>query len=367
MQKPGQWRQFWDKKKRQAVFRLVRCLLFFVLVFTSVTIYNNMVRQVPERYSSERFAGYYAEPRDSISVVGIGSSACNRYLDTLTLYEEFGITSYNLATPLQPPEAASFLMKEAEKTQRPELFIVEVREFLHLEGEDRCRAGYVLTDAVDLSPDKWRLVCALYPAWAQRLAGFFDFTTYHGSWTGLTEHEFAFWDNRVLSPVKSWTPLYGTQSAREPVSKGRRPLPLPEENERLLRELLQECREKNRRVLFVLNPYSCRQKVLRRVPSLRAIVEEYGYELLDLLDGNPCGINYETDMHDWSHVNEKGCVKVTRRIGAYISERYGIGPADLTEENRRVWEDCARAYREKREAYARGGAPGEESEDDFAL
>ena len=78
----------------------------------------------------DRFVGFYAEPEDTIDVLLIGSSPVYPYYAAPMLWGEYGITAYPLSTNLQRPKAAMHLIREAEKTQEPELYIFEMRMYL---------------------------------------------------------------------------------------------------------------------------------------------------------------------------------------------------------------------------------------------
>ena len=116
----------------KSIGRLVRAVVFLALALFLIICSNNVLRQVKYRLQKGAFPSFYAQEKNSIDIVTIGSSADYRYIDTPMLYELFGYTSYNLATAQQPTSVTRFIMNEAEKSQSPSLFVVEAREFVHL-------------------------------------------------------------------------------------------------------------------------------------------------------------------------------------------------------------------------------------------
>ena len=344
--------------------KVLRCIIFLGLLYFGALAFTYIVRQTPTRFAKERFPAFYAEPDYKYSVVELGSSACNRYLDPFVLYEKFGILSYNLGTPLQPPVSTSFIMDEVEKSQDPELYVVECREFLFLEEDKLEQALYCVTDSMDVSLTKWQMISRAYDTLGEKITAFFDIVKYHSYWPRIQEYHLQFWDNRKLSDIKSWDPHEGYRVFEAPDLKSLEYEPLDEENEALLRELLGICTEKKRKVLFVVVPYT-RSKYIKhsgRIQALKKIVEEYGFDFLDLTDGEAYGLDYSRDFHDVRHVNNVGADKVTNELGKYIKEQYGI-TSDIPDEMKAVWDEAARKNREAIEYHAANPQALDETED----
>ena len=70
--------------------------------------------------SRENVTGFYAEDNNTLDMVYIGGSAAYVYWQPLRAFNEYGFTSYDLATSTITPEAIKYYIVEAEKTQNPE-------------------------------------------------------------------------------------------------------------------------------------------------------------------------------------------------------------------------------------------------------
>ena len=77
--------------------------------------------------AKDRFVGFYAEKKNTIDAVVIGSSPVPYCIATPRIYGDMGITMYPLSTNMQRPVAAKYLVEEALKTQDPDLFIFEMK------------------------------------------------------------------------------------------------------------------------------------------------------------------------------------------------------------------------------------------------
>ena len=76
--------------------------VFLAIAAVLLTLTTYVMRPTDKDFFRARVAGFYAEDRDSLDVVGFGSSALYRYLNSPLLWKQQGITSYGIATAAQP-------------------------------------------------------------------------------------------------------------------------------------------------------------------------------------------------------------------------------------------------------------------------
>ena len=136
----------------------------FVLLFLAILLpVSYMVRTNGD--VKDRFAGFYAEKKDSLDVVMIGSSPVFPYYAAPKLWGEAGIAMYPLSTNVQRPAAMRYLMEEAEKTQSPALYIFEMRMFTMEEAGLMENMAYTrgVTDNLRYSPQRIRTIQGLVP------------------------------------------------------------------------------------------------------------------------------------------------------------------------------------------------------------
>ena len=113
--------------KKEMLLRAVIFAVAVVLVF----LYLNAVFTIPNSDPNRRiFNAFYAEKKDTIDAVYLGTSATNRYFIGPLAYEETGLAEFDLAAMGMPLIFMQNLMKEVEKTQDPALYIIELRGVL---------------------------------------------------------------------------------------------------------------------------------------------------------------------------------------------------------------------------------------------
>ncbi len=303
----------------------------FVLLFLAILLpVSYMVRTNGD--VKDRFAGFYAEKKDSLDVVMIGSSPVFPYYAAPKLWGETGIAMYPLSTNVQRPAAMRYLMEEAEKTQSPALYIFEMRMFTMEEAGLMENMAYTrgVTDNLRYSPQRIRTIRGLVPEDDEegRLSYYIDIMKYHTNWKMLAlPSEWANMFYRHSHPLKGYT-------FRDEV--GPQPMPLcggmegvlavPKEQEAYLRELLACLKENGQEALFLVSPYGESPEEQQMFNYMAGIVEESGYAFLNMNDYyEEIGIVFEEDFADYgSHTNAAGAEKCTNFLKEYLTAHYAL-------------------------------------------
>ncbi len=107
--------------------QFVQSIIFIVIFLLVLVPVSYIVRTNGD--VKDRFSGFYAEEDNTLDIVMIGSSPVFPYYSTPKLWGETGIAAYPLSSNVQRPAAMKYLVKEAQKTQSPALYIFEMRMY----------------------------------------------------------------------------------------------------------------------------------------------------------------------------------------------------------------------------------------------
>ena len=77
-------------------------------------------------FTKKRFEDFYALPNNSLDMVFIGSSHSYCTFDPENFDSRFGISSYQMGTPLQHPDTSYYELKEVYQTQTPDVVVLEI-------------------------------------------------------------------------------------------------------------------------------------------------------------------------------------------------------------------------------------------------
>lgn len=313
-------------RRREALQAVVFVLLFFVILVPV----SYMVRTNGD--VKDRFAGFYAEKKDSLDVVMIGSSPVFPYYAAPKLWGETGIAMYPLSTNVQRPAAMRYLAEEAEKTQSPALYIFEMRMFTMEEAGLMENMAYTrgVTDNLKYSPQRVRTIRGLVPTDDEegRLSYYIDIMKYHTNWKMLAlPSEWANMFYHHSHPLKGYTFRDEVGPQPQPLCGGMEGvLEIPEEQEAYLRELLAWLKENGQEALFIVSPYGESQEEQQMFNYMAQIVEESGYSFLNMNDCyEEIGIIFEEDFADYgSHTNAAGAEKCTDFLKEYLKAHYTL-------------------------------------------
>lgn len=301
--------------------------LLFIAIFLFVSIWVTYILRTSGTIK-ENFVGFYAEPKDSIDVVFIGSSPVYPCFAAPQLFGDYGITSYPLSSNVQRPVAAKYLVKEALKTQQPKLFVFELRQFTATDASMTENMAYTrgVTDNLKYSWNRIQMINEMVADPLERYTYYFDIFKYHSNWRTfiLPEQLTSIFYERP-NPLKGFyvnsNVIMGHGEDYSSISDQN---PIPVEQEEILIDLLNFLEDSKQNALFIVAPMSLSQEQRMMFNYIEPIVTKYGFSYLDFNEHyEKLGIDFNTDFYDGgSHTNALGSIKCTDFIGEYLLQNY---------------------------------------------
>ena len=276
----------------------------------------------------DRFSGFYAEEDNTLDIVMIGSSPVFPYYSAPQLWGETGIAAYPLSSNVQRPAAMKYLVKEAQKTQSPSLYIFEMRMYTMEDEGLSENMAYTrgVTDNLKYSKNRVETIQALVPETEERLSYYIDLFKYHTNWKMFAlPSEWGNWRYEKENSLKGFFVKDEVGPTLMPTAGGMEgELAIPEEQEAYLRELLQYLLENELQALFIVSPYGISTEDQQMFNYMGGIIEEAGYQFLNMNNYyEEIGIVFEEDFADYaSHTNAVGAEKCTAFLETYLLSNY---------------------------------------------
>lgn len=311
-------------KKTKKILGTIVFLAIGIVIFVHVSY---LLRPTVADFRRSRLSGFYAEEEDSLDIVALGSSSLYRYLDNPYLWENYGFTSYNLATPRQSILFTDNLVDELKKTQDPQLVVVEIRQFITSKNEKSNSDRFsLLYDNMKYSWNRIKIINKAFDTWQERISAYFDIIAYHDTWEDVTYSNMKYMDNVNPHKYKGWDNIGAIEKLEEPeICEDPEPMPISEFAEKQLIELMEKCRNEKVEVLFVATPWQISEENQRKNCYIGNLVEEYGFKFLDCNQHyDEMGLDFEKDFYNAKHTNTYGADKVTKLIGDFILENYDL-------------------------------------------
>lgn len=308
-------------------------ILSFILIFLYLFVHITYVLRA-DSDMKQRFAGFYSEPEHSLDVIYIGSSPVHPYWAAPLAWNLHGFTSLPLATNVQEPKAALFLLKEALKEQNPKVVVFELRMFTRPQEvfdtseNDAFRRN--VTDNLKISRNRYEVINSVVPEKKRRIEYYFDLIKYHTLWKNIDKSEWAYWNFEKEDSNKGHLirpDVMDLSEAWHDYSDIEEKLPIPQEQEIHLRKLLDYCKQHNITALFTVNPYTdITEDVQKQFNYMEEIVvNEYEFRFLNF-NGlyNELDIDFQKDFYNGGHMNINGAEKFTGYLSEYLSAQYGL-------------------------------------------
>ena len=223
-----------------------------------------------------------------------------------------------------------YLVKEAEKTQSPSLYIFEMRMYTMEDEGLSENMAYTrgVTDNLKYSKNRVDTIRALVPETEDRLSYYIDLFKYHTNWKMFAfSSEWKNWRYEKKSELKGFQIKDEVGPTARPEAGGAEgELPIPAEQETCLRDLLQYLQENKLQALFIVSPYGEYLEDQQMFNYMGGIVEEAGYRFLNMNNYyDEIGIVFEEDFADYaSHTNAVGAEKCTAFLAKYLLENYSF-------------------------------------------
>lgn len=293
--------------------------------------------------------GFYYEEEESLDAVFIGSSGLRSCINPLAIYEEYGITSYVIATAAQRPSSLYYLLKEARKTQPEAVFFIDVStaQYDNKVWEEQ-NEGSVrrVTDGLKYSLN--RIACNYEQTKGREdlLPYYFDIIKYHSEWRNFCKN-LSHWNFELENPNKGLNLLFSATPQDAFIWQEETAIPLCKESEQTLRKLLKYCKENKIDAEFTL-PVSA-YFTYGQAEYIRELVESYGYELFVFNDYlQEMQIDSMTDFYDVGHLNIRGVQKASSYFGKYIFDKYFLSDRNK-EPNYASWDASLECMKKKLE------------------
>ena len=278
---------------------------------------------------------FYDLEQDSVECIFFGSSVTQRAYITPVAYHEYGVPAYLVATGSQPFVLTKYLMEETLKTQKPKLFVVELKGVC--KDVDRLRDSAVrkVVDNMKPSLNKFRAIRAI-TKYAKNgknkvdttgLTYYFPVIKYHSLWN-LSKHPHTieaidYYTGYVPNADLTFRPI-----ERHMIPYNQNEFLVELKMTEALIDLLDYCDTlEDTKVLFAIPPYESTNEGMGKLNFAINIIEERGYECLNCLPEEKrleIGLDDRTCYYNKEHLDYYGALKYTDYFFKYIMENYDI-------------------------------------------
>lgn len=315
------------EKVKKSIIPLIKIIVFtgiFLFLFTFLTYLMK-----PDNVTLRNIAGYYGERKNSLDMVYIGGSACFVYWAPLQAFEDEGFTSYSYGSNVIQAELYKYLIKEALKTQKPELIVIDARAFQYRETRPPEEVHYrnFLT-GMSFSKNKLDFINENVEKNLKqdKLSYIFDLIKYHRPFSSnINENVLSLMFHTYKNPNKGFDFIPEVQLLEKYDFETEEKKKIAKETEDILLDLIDYMKTTDVNYLFVVSPYQETQEHKKQFNYIEEVITQNGYNFLDANEYyDEMGLDFQGDLYNFNHVNIYGAEKYTRLLSNYIKENYNL-------------------------------------------
>jgi len=381
------------KSKKLIIKRILLCALFSALLFSALFVVSEITKRKESRI---KYNDFY-KVCDQIDVLFLGSSHVINSINPLTLYSEYGITSYNMGGHGSPVNASYWELINALDYCNPSVVVIDSymleKDYKYIdlldddntdeERQTAIKQLHLNMDAFKFSKIKLLSVRDLISDVDTWLEFLFPIVSYHDRWRELKKDDFTFGDEKIknekLFGSEMRLDVYGRYENYDQIdeSTGLSQTTIGTDYMALI---IEELQNRGIECIVTTMPFDITEDQQRSANSAGHVAAGYDvtyvdfnrvtkysdsemkasdneklyyYEIPgDIINTQPSGnlINYVTDLEDYGHVNLTGAEKVTSYMGEILSEYNLIDHRG--DESFSFWDERVSEYKEKRINYA---------------
>lgn len=346
-----------NKKKR-----VIATILAFLLITGTLFVYLNKVFSMGDNDANRQtFKAFYSEPENTIDVVYFGTSAANRYFINPLAYEESGMACFTMATMGMPMFFIPTLADEINKTQDPDLYIIEIRWLL--KEREQVTDAHIrrVTDNMKLSGNKLEAIDEAFDFMdgskgmledisENRIDYVIPIIKYHGK---FAQGELTRGDWKLTSSKNKTKGYVMSKKTTTQVNQfyGRLSDAVGEmslEAEETLNYILDFCDKCDKEVLFVMSPYSVKTGQMPVFNSVIQNIESRGYKVINFNTPQmyeELEIDWDKDFYNSKHLNYIGAEKYTRWLTDYLDKNYDLKD-HRGEKGYESWDEAYKVYKD---------------------
>lgn len=297
-------------------FSMFLLIVYFIwnMVFSYLWTDENSIKQ------------FYDEPKNSLDVVYIGSSNAYTSFNTVYAYNKYGFVTGMLSSDSQPFNALKYLIKESEKYQNPNVYVIDL--VMSTSDSQHVEEGAIrkVIDAMPQSINRIQMADEMVKETSTIKNEdlpfyYFSFFTYHDTWKYIED-----FDMKNRSLYKGFL-LSSSTLISSPQSQPKWPDEVAKEIGELqtkeLDKLLEYIKGEKLKVLFVMPIICTGYEMMTKYNKVFEIIEQNGFEVINMNTlTDKINFDYEKDMYNGYHLNVYGATKFTDYLGNYLDDNY---------------------------------------------
>lgn len=299
--------------------RVLGIVLVFVVLFVLLQKYMDLTRTAE---SSQLYDFYNYVDKDTIDVLCIGSSHVGKGINPVQMWDDYGISAYDMWGGAQSVWFSYYYLEEALKTQNPKVVILDVYTVV---SEDEQFDSKIPMNLLTLETNFTKYKALKTAGAEDYLSLLLTFPLTHTRYSELNQESWEERDTCLLGYAYSThiEPYYDLEDVSSIEEKD----PISELAETYLRKTIELCEGEGINIVLTNTPWPLNTKETQmKYNYVGEIAQEYGVPFINgCLYTEQIGLDYTVDSSgDGGHLNHYGVTKYTAWLENYLVENYSL-------------------------------------------
>lgn len=274
----------------------------------------------------EQMQAYYLQKENTVDVLLLGSSHIYCDVNTGVLWDEYGISAFDLGGAEQPFWNSYYFLKEALKTQKPKVIVLDIT-IPGIRSEEYQPRVWSVTKLFGIHFNRNRIDATRISVPSSSFETLLNpMNEMHTRYSDLDKDDFI--DSNRSVNYKGFDLRDGIVPYETPDMSGVTELtPMTEKEELYYRKIIELTREEKIPLLLVSVPFLVYEEAQKIYNYEFKIAKEEGVPYIDYNKGNhyaEMDLDFKTDMADEFHLNITGNEKFSKYLGAQLKETYDL-------------------------------------------
>jgi len=326
---------------------VIKKLLVLVLVIASLMLVQRLVvpKYVTGIVEGSLIETYYAESSGH-DVIFVGDCEVYECFSPVTLWNEYGITSFIRGSAQQLIWQSYYLMEETLAYEKPEVFIFNVLAMKYNEPQKEAYNRLTL-DGMRLSATKIKAIRASMMPDEQLMDYIFPILRYHSRWSELSRDDFRYlFGKKPLFHNGYYMRVDVRPVTTIPVGKKLPDYRFGETAYEYLDKMVALCKDNDIELMLIKAPTIYPYWYDEWDEQMADYAQQHDLVYLNFLDRlAETGIDFQTDTYDTGlHMNLSGAEKLSRYIGPILRKQYNLQDRREDSALSRIWQEKTAFY-----------------------
>lgn len=322
--------------KRIAKLAIAALITIVILIFLQNLL---MPKYMSEILEGALISEYYSEDIKDHDVIFIGDCEVYENFSPITLWKEYGITSFIRGSAQQLIWHSYYLLEDTLKYEKPDVVVFNVLSMMYDEPQNEAYNRMAL-DGMPLSLSKLKSIKASMVEEEKFITYIFPILRYHSRWDELSGEDYKY----MFKKDKITHNGYLMRVDVKPVTTIPRARKLP--NYELsdicydyLKKMTALCKENDIELVLIKAPSIYPHWYDEWDEQIEDYASENGLLYINFLKyTDEIGIDFQTDTYDAGlHLNLSGAEKLTKYFGKLLSDEFNLADRRDDEQLSKVW------------------------------